>query len=220
MTTSRPDRILIFGGTFDPPHLAHARLPPIAAGALGCDRIIYVPAAINPLKAAGPTAPPHHRLAMLRLAVRGIREAEIDTQELDRPGPSYTVDTLTALHARFGPDVHLFLLIGADAALDFERWKDWRRILELAEPAVMPRPPHPRKQLIEAFRAQDDLERAAYWIAHIVEVPYLDISATDVRSRLESGGDLAGLLDLAVIEYIRAHGLYEPKNGTGTFSGA
>ena len=162
--------ILIFGGTFDPPHLAHTLLPPVAARLLGCDRIIYIPAALNPLKTDTPPTPAAHRLAMLRLAIGDVEHAEIDTLELDRAGPSFTVDTLTIMRERFGADRRMHLLIGADAALSFERWKDWRRILQLAEPAVMPRPPWPPEALVQDFRARFDDEMAGFWIAHVIDV--------------------------------------------------
>ncbi len=207
MADSAPG-ILIFGGTFDPPHLAHTRLPPVAARRLGCDRVIYVPAALNPLKTDTPPTPATHRLAMLRLATRDVEHAEIDTLELDRAGPSFTVDTLTIMRERFGAERRLHRLIGADAAISFERWKDWRRILELAEPAVMPRPPWPREALEREFCASFDDELAEFWIAHLIDVPYLDASATEVRTRMDAGADLRGLVDDQVAEYIRKHNLY------------
>ncbi len=206
----REKRILIFGGTFDPPHLAHAKLPPIAAEALGCTRIVYIPAARNPLKTDAAPTSAAHRLAMLRRIVGPLpgANAEIDTLELDRDGPSYTVDTLKIMRARFGEGSKLHLLIGADQALSFDKWRNWPRLLQLAEPAVMPRPPWPREKLIEEFKGRFDAAQVDDWIARIVEVPYMDISATDVRLQLECGGDLTDLLDPAVIEYIQQHHLY------------
>jgi nicotinate (nicotinamide) nucleotide adenylyltransferase len=159
-------RVLVFGGTFDPPHLAHAQLPMLAAAQLGCDEILYVPAAINPLKSGTKLkpAPPEHRLAMLLLAVADVPGAKISTIELDRKGKSYTIDTLRALHKQQGNSVGsspsprlrarppapspapiFHLLIGADQALDFHRWKNWQEIIELATPAVMLRPPWSRR---------------------------------------------------------------------------
>lgn len=100
-----PQRILMFGGTFDPPHLAHAVLPAQAAVQLNCDVLLYVPAAINPLKANHPTAPDEERVAMLLLATADVPNAKISTIEVDRPGPSYTIDTLRALHVEYAPSV-------------------------------------------------------------------------------------------------------------------
>lgn len=103
---AHPRRVLIFGGTFDPPHRAHATLPAKAAERLGCDLILFVPAAISPLKARQPVASPEHRLAMLLLAIADVPNARISTIELDRAatqggGPSYTIDTLRALKAEY-----------------------------------------------------------------------------------------------------------------------
>ena len=127
-------RVLIFGGTFDPPHLAHTTLAARAAALLECDNILFIPAAINPLKVNHPPASNEHRLAMLRLAIAEIPNAKTSTIELDRPGPSYTVDTLRSLKASRHQGIEasrenanaFFLLIGADQALDFHRWKEWR----------------------------------------------------------------------------------------------
>lgn len=201
-------RLLVFGGTFDPPHLAHTMLPPIVARRLGCLRIIYVPAAANPLKTDQPAAAARHRLAMLRRAVVDVPGAEISTIELDRPGPSYTIDTLESLHLELDPGTEVFLLIGSDQAIGFHDWKDWSRILQLATPAVMVRPPLD----LDAFRGRIeeryDAAETTRWMGWAVAVPQLDICATGLRERLGSGGDARGLLQPTVLAYIREHGLY------------
>ena len=203
------NKLLIFGGTFDPPHRAHTVLPPLVAKHIDCDRILYVPAALNPLKMDHPPTPAHHRVAMLRIALASVADAEICTIELERPGPSFTVDTLQSLHEQHGPGVQLRLLIGSDQALEFVEWKDWQHILELATPAVLLRPPLDREQ----FRAQvceaHPPELAERWGEWLVDTPKLDISATDLRDRLASDQGLDDLLDPGVPEYIREHGLYE-----------
>src|SRR5262245_2562362 len=167
------ERILIFGGTFDPPHLAHVTLPPLVARRLDCRRIVYVPAAVNPLKTQRPLTPAAHRLAMLRLAVAAVPDAEISTIELDRPPPSYTVDTLAAMRQRFGPDAVFCLLIGSDQALAFHKWRQWQRILELAVPAVMVRAPMDQEQfhaqLMEVYAAAE----AQRWLGWSVAVPQM-----------------------------------------------
>ncbi len=202
-------RVLIFGGTFDPPHLGHTALPPLVARRLGCTRIIYIPAAANPLKTGSPPTAVEHRLAMLRLALAQVPDAEISTIELDRPGPSYTIDTLRELRRQLGDGIDLSLLIGSDQALAFHDWKDWARLLELATPAVMVRPPLDeasfRKQLSDIY-PREEVER---WLTWATPVPQMDICATDLRRRLAAGGEVRGLLDPAVWAYIREHGLYQ-----------
>ena len=201
-------RLLVFGGTFDPPHLAHTMLPPIVARRLRCRRIIYIPAAANPLKADQPPTAARHRLAMLRHAVTDVPDAEISTIELDRPGPSYMVDTLNSLHAEFASGTKVFLLIGSDQAIGFHDWKDWPGILKLATPAVMVRPPLDLDGFRGLLGEHYDAAETSRWMGWAVAVPQLDICATGLRERLGSGGDARGLLQPTVLAYIREQGLY------------
>ena len=201
-------KLLIFGGTFDPPHRAHTVLPPLVAQRIECARILYVPATLNPLKMDHPPTPAHHRVAMLRIALASVANAELCTIELERPGPSFTVDTLESLHEQYGPGVQLRLLLGSDQALEFVRWKDWQRILELATPAVLLRPPLDHAQFHAQLRAAHPPDFADRWLDWIVATPQLDISATELRDRLASDEGLDELLDPGVLEYIREQELY------------
>jgi nicotinate-nucleotide adenylyltransferase len=203
-----PARILLFGGTFDPPHRAHVELPAIVADELGCQRIVYVPAARNPLKTDEQPTPDEHRLAMLELAIRDLPHAEISTIELERGGSSYFVETLEALRAQFGDEVDLRFLIGADQALAFKRWKDWQRILDLATPAVMQRPPYDTAAFAEQLADSFDEYEVQRWLSWMVETPMIDIRATEIRTRLARGEDVGDALDPAVASYIREHELY------------
>jgi len=204
----KPQRILIFGGTFDPPHRAHVQLPALVARQLGCGRIIYIPAAQSPLKSQAPLTAAEHRLAMLELAIGEVRDAEISTIELDRGGPSYFIDTVAALREQFGKEADLRFLIGADQALEFHHWKDWPDILRVAAPAIILRPPWTRQMLGEAMRKEYGADEAARWLAWLVDTPLLDISATAIRRRLVEGERVDDLLDPVVIGYIRTHRLY------------
>lgn len=206
-------KLLIFGGTFDPPHRAHTVLPPLVAQRIDCDRILYVPATLNPLKMDHPPTPAHHRVAMLRMAIASVANAEICTIELERPGPSFTVDTLQSLHEQHDADIQLRLLLGSDQALEFVKWKDWRRILELATPAVLLRPPLDRSQFHAQVCKAHPPDLAERWCDWIVDTPKLDISATELRDRLASDEGLDELLDPGVLEYIRDHQLYAEGGG-------
>lgn len=201
---------LIFGGTFDPPHRAHLELPSAAAQAVGADVIVYVPAAQNPLKSAGDTSSAAHRLRMLELALAGRDDVIISTVELDRGGTSFFVDTLEALitggHARDGD--HWWFLIGADNMLTFKRWRSWERILELAQPVVLVRPPHDRASLETALHRTYPPDEAAWWADRIVEAPTIEASATDVRERLARGEPVDDVVPDRVAAYARDHGLY------------
>lgn len=140
--------LLVFGGSFDPPHFYHTLVPLSIVNRLYGPGgwLLYIPAAKSPLKAAGPVAPDEHRLAMLKLALDLPGPRSIWTDELDRAAhdparPSYTIDTLRRLRKIIRPSIKLRLLIGADQAALFHRWKDYRAILRLAEPIVMARDP-------------------------------------------------------------------------------
>lgn len=214
---TRPLSTLLFGGTFDPPHLAHVELPMLVADEIACDRVLYVPAAINPLKAKTPPTPQEHRLAMLEIALRDQPRASISTIELERDGPSYFVDTLEEIaeqeedagdaEGRSGATRRF--LIGADQAVQFHRWRSWERILELAEPAVMLRPPWDEASFHAALtEAGTDESARDAWMRRIVIAPLRDIDGTTIRRLLREGEDVSHLLDPAVLAYIHRHGLY------------
>ena len=210
-----PQRILLFGGTFDPPHRAHVELPQLAAEKLQCDRIVYIPAAINPLKRDTPPTDDEHRLNMLRLAIQDLSNAEISTIELQRGGASYFVETVQAMRQRFGEDADIRFLIGADSAAEFHKWKNWQHILELATPVVMLRPPWDRDALRAALREVHPPALVEQWMSWLIDLPMRDISATEIRQRMHTGNRLAELLDPKVIEYIYEHHLYMERSATG-----
>jgi nicotinate-nucleotide adenylyltransferase len=205
------NNILIFGGTFDPPHLAHTVLPPLVAERIGCRKIVYIPAALNPLKADTPPTANHHRLAMLRAATETVPNAVIDTIELDREGPSYMVDTLQKLRTRYGKSVQLRLLIGADQALDFHRWRDWQKIIDLAPPVVMLRPPWKYEAYLAELNQRYSSDEVQQWIDWTIPLPMIDISSTEIRKRIERGENLTEILAPAVVQYIQAHRLYSDQ---------
>ncbi|MEZ6191159.1 MAG: nicotinate (nicotinamide) nucleotide adenylyltransferase [Phycisphaerales bacterium] len=200
--------IILFGGSFDPPHVAHVALPMAAREAIGAEVVAYIPAAKAPHKLDKLQTDPKHRLAMLRLALGNEKHAVILTDEIDRAAggePSYTVDTLTVLRERLGDDVKLRLLIGADQVRIFDQWRDPKRIIELAEPLVMVRPPDDRASLLASL--PDDQAREA-WASRLVDVPAVDVSSTQIRERVARGEPITGMVDDAVERYIYQHGLY------------
>ncbi len=201
-------RVLLFGGSFDPPHRAHVELAACAAAVAGCDRIVYIPSAHSPLRLAPPDTSPEHRVAMLRLATRDQPNAEISTIELDRGGVSYFIDTLEAIRAEADDATELCFLVGSDQALHFPRWKDWRHILEIADPVVLIRPPWTRESLVKALIDVYGERDAQRWIDAIAETPLFAISSTVLRNDLENGEPRHEGLDPAVAAYIADHGLY------------
>ena len=199
-------RLLIFGGSFDPPHRAHVHLPEQVRQAIEADVVVYLPAGRAPHKLDKVQTDPAHRLAMLRLALAdavAASTAVVLDDEIRRVAadgrPSYTVDTLEALKQRIAPGAEMRLLIGTDQVNIFESWKDWQRILQLAEPVVMVRPPE----------TVDDVPEA--WRPRVVEVPAMDVSSTEVRRRVAAGEPLGQTVAADVADYIGAHGLYRPQ---------
>jgi nicotinate-nucleotide adenylyltransferase len=200
-------RVLLFGGTFDPPHRGHLELAAHVRDTLGFDRVIFVPAGQNPLKTDRPT-PATHRLAMLRRALEGCRAMEVSTVELDRAGPSFWVDTLRKLRLALGPETKLHFLIGADAALAFDRWRDHGMILELAEPLVLLRPPWTRDAFVLELLSRYGDEVGTRWARRIVDAPLIDISASAIRQALRDGADVGDAVPAPVLAYIREHDVY------------
>jgi nicotinate-nucleotide adenylyltransferase len=202
--------VLIYGGAFDPPHRAHVQLPPRARDAIGADLLLYVPAAAAPLK-EGPAASNMDRIGMLEAALEGEPDIAIATLELERGGSSYTIDTLEHITSR-RPNLTLRLLIGADQARQFHEWKQAREIIELAEPAVMLRPPaEEAEDLLEDMAPHWSESETASWRRRLVELPAIDASSTRARellARSPADPELERLLTAPVRAYIRRNKLY------------
>ena len=208
-TPPRPtSTVLLFGGTFDPPHRAHIQLPLAAASAIGAEEVRFIPAKINPQKSTTPPTSVEHRVAMLEAALEGTPHARISRIEVDHPGPSYTVDTLRRMVRE--PDcqgVTLRLLIGADQALNFRTWKEWQSVEEIAEPVVMPRPPHTRTTLETEYERLHP-GQSARWMARTLELPMLEDCSTDIRTMIDRGDPLDSVLFPKVERYVHEHQLY------------
>ena len=199
---SRPDRshrIGIFGGTFDPPHVGHTRVAADVADFLGLERVLWIPAGEPPHKPSGRVSPAAVRLEMVRAAVRADRRFEACTLEYDRPGPSFTVDTLETLR-RAMPEADLVLIVGADQFADLGAWRDPERIVALATLAVMDR------DGASARMAPPELAGAER--ARTVPVRRVDVSSTRIRQLVREGRDVSGLVPPGVLDIIEREGLY------------
>jgi nicotinate-nucleotide adenylyltransferase len=192
----RSARIGLFGGTFDPPHNAHVALAGAALAALRLDEVCWIPAG-QPWQKAREITAAVHREAMVRLAIDGQPRFVLDRSELEREGPSYTLDTVRAF-ARAQPRAQLFLIIGADQYAGLHTWRDWQALLCLVTLAVANRP-----GAVSAVDAQ--VRRLAH---QVVPLPMQDISATDIRARVARGQGIAALVPAAVARYIESHHLY------------
>jgi len=189
-------RVGVFGGTFDPVHVGHLAIAHAALESVPLDRVLFVLAKRSPLKERGPVASEGDRLKMLELAIANEPRFAVSRLELDREGPSYTVDTLERLA---GKD-ELFLILGSDAISDLPRWKDPDRIARLATLVVAERPGAPE-------RVGD---------APIVrfDAPRLDISSRELRARAARGRSLRYLVPEPVLQHIEARGLYRAEGPT------
>ena len=188
-------RIGLLGGSFDPPHTGHLLVAGDALTALRLDRVVFIPAATQPLKAGQAGATPSQRLAMVDLLVGGEPCMEASSMEIDRGGLSYTVDTLTALAAEL-PGADLFWLVGADVTQTFAKWRSPERIVELATLVVLQR--------------TDDVPELSGLPGspQLLSTRRIDISSTEIRRRVREGKSIRGFVPDSVAEFIASERLY------------
>jgi nicotinate-nucleotide adenylyltransferase len=185
-------RLGLLGGSFNPIHHGHLITAARAAEAVGLDRVLFIPAALSPLKNGHDLAPAGDRLAMLRAALRGNPIFEASELELRRGGVSYTIDTLRELKSR--TRARLYWILGTDAARLLPRWKSIDEVRRLAEFVIVTRP----GDRVSPKRPKD----------HIVKAPLLEISSSEIRQRVRKGLSVRYLLPDSVERYIRRKGLY------------
>jgi nicotinate-nucleotide adenylyltransferase len=198
-------RLGVFGGTFDPIHLAHLVLAEQCREQGRLDEVRFVLAARPPHKPE-PLTPFAQRAEMLALAISGQPAFRVEELERDRPGLSYTVDTLEELHRR-QPDAELVLIVGSDSLHDLPMWYQPVRILELAELLVAARPDNPVLSA-EKLGAMLKLNENASLRMQIAEVPLIALASRDLRRRMREGRSVRYLVPRAVEAYIEDRGLY------------
>ncbi|MCS6976233.1 MAG: nicotinate-nucleotide adenylyltransferase [Gemmatales bacterium] len=189
-------RLGVFGGSFDPVHYGHLILAENSREAARLDLVLFVPAPRPPHKLDREQTPFFRRVEMLELAIAGHPAFQVSQIEKDRPGPSFTVDTLTQLQAE-RPEAELFLLLGSDSLQDFPLWYQPERIAELATLVVTLRP-----------GAEKPTNLPSHFRVLWVDAPRIDISSTDIRNRVRTGRTIRYLLPRAVECYIETHRLY------------
>jgi nicotinate-nucleotide adenylyltransferase len=195
-----PRRLGVFGGAFDPPHLAHRALAEVALAELQLDELRVLPTG-QAWHKTRPLTPAHHRLAMAELAFADLPGLVLDDREIRRAGPSYTLDTLRELQAE-QPGAELFLVMGKDQADALPSWRNWQEIVHFAIICVADRDALTGKET----KFVPPVEMAARF--HKLHMPAMDISATGIRSRIASGQDVAPLVSASVARYIEHHHLY------------
>jgi len=209
------EQIVLFGGTFDPVHNGHLIAARAVAEQCGYESVTLVPSAMAPHK--GPAgASDADRLAMLKLAIAGEGLFEISEIELQRTGPSYTVDTLRELQQASGRDDRIHVVIGADMLADLPNWHKAWEVVELALFVVAARPPWHREMdsVAEVLSNRFGRKTAGGLLAGLHTTPLIDISSSDIRHRVSRGLSIRYLVPDAVEDYVAAHGLYSegPKD--------
>lgn len=189
-------RIGMLGGSFDPPHIGHLLIAVDAFEALALDKLVFIPAAIQPLKAGQSVASPNDRLEMVRRLVGGDPRFDVDAIEAERPGLSFSVDTVTAYADRY-PAAERFFLVGADVVESFGAWREPDRIARLAQIVVVRRGNEETKG--------GEAERRGF---RQLETRRIDVSSTEIRARIRAGQSIHGFVPPAVAEYIATAGLY------------
>lgn len=199
-----PRRIGVLGGTFDPPHIGHLWLATLAADAMDLDRVLFMPAAQPPHKASEGVSRATDRLLMTRMAIGADAVLGLTAIEMEREGPSYTIDSVAELQALHGPDVQLFLVMAADSLAAIDTWREPDQLLERIEWIVGPRPGAP---LPDRSTLEDRFGAAARRI-HLLSGPSLDVSSSEIRARVADGRAIRYLVPRGVEELIVDRGLY------------
>lgn len=192
-------RVGILGGTFDPPHAAHAAMARAARERLGLERVLFMPAPAPPHKRPGALSNYAHRLAMARIAVDGLAGVEVSRFEERRAGPSYSADTLRSYRDETGDEV--YFIIGSDSLAELATWHDPAAVLSLCTLVVFLRPDHPIRL---------DVPGPAELV--VFEEPSTDLSSTAVREAARRGEPIDGLVSDGVLRYIRENGLYTQES--------
>ena len=211
-------RIGLFGGTLNPIHFGHLRSAEEIREALELDEVWFVPAAFPPHKQSETLTPFSNRLAMVKLATASVDYFKVLSLEMDRPGPSYSIDTLRELRRLHDSETKFFFIIGSDAFLDIETWKDYSHLTDFASLVVMGRRHGDLEMAHEvisrAFPAHCVQDKKAIYVApgreaiHLNSVTHLAISATDIRRRARTGLSVRFLVPEAVRRYMTENSIY------------
>ncbi len=194
----------VLGGTFDPIHNGHIIVAEEARARLNLAKVLLVPAGQPWLKEDSPILAAKHRIQMVRLAIAGHPYFKLSTMEIDRPGSSYTVDTMAELQAKLSAADQLFFILGWDNLAQFPQWKEPSRLIKMCRLVAVPRPGYSLPDL-------DSLEVLIPGLSQrllLLDKPEVDISATEIRKRVAQGLSIRHLVPEPVDEYIRKHKLY------------
>ena len=194
----------VLGGTFDPVHNGHLIVAGEVMAGLGLAAVIFVPAGQPWLKADWLITPAEHRLQMLRLALADKPDFKISTVEIERAGPSYTVDTMAELREKAGSDDELFFILGQDNLAQIPQWQEPSRLMEMCYLVAVNRPGAPRPKLKSLEKSLPGISPRVM----LLDRPEIDISASDIRERVARGLSVRHLVPEPVNRYIKENGLY------------
>ncbi len=209
MTKDPPQRLGIFGGSFDPVHYAHLLLAESCREQCRLDQVWLLPTASAPHKLQRSATGARHRIEMLRLALGGHDALHVNTLEIERGGISYTFETLESIHRQL-PETKLFFLMGADSLEDLPRWREPRRICQLAVPVAVRRAGSPEPSY-ESLRHLVDVDRLKIFEESQVTMPIVELASTDLRQRVALGQSIRYRTPRAVEKYIETSGLYRTR---------
>ena len=194
----------ILGGTFDPIHIGHLIAAEEARVTLGLSEVLFMLAGQPWLKNDRAILAAENRVEMVRLAIASNPHFKLSTMEVERPGESYSVDTLEELHRRYGPDRRWFFILGADSLLTLPQWKHPGRLVQLCHLVVVNRPDFPYRDMATLEETIPGVSRHVT----LMDMPEIGISSTDIRERVSQGRSIRYLVSPGVENYILEHGFY------------
>ena len=194
----------VLGGTFDPMHLGHLMVAGGARTQLNLAEVLFVPAGQPWLKVNNVISAAEHRVQMVRLAIADKPGLKLSTREIERAGPSYTVDTMAEVRAKLGAEDKLFFILGWDNLAQLPQWREPARLIKMCRLVAVPRVGYPVPDLDFLEAAIPGLSRSTI----LLETPRIDISASEVRGRVARGLSIHHLVPEAVEKYIKEHKLY------------
>jgi len=197
----------VLGGTFDPIHIGHLVVAEEVRARLNLAEIIFVPAGQPWLKVDSPLSAAEHRVEMVRLVIADKPYFKLSTMEIERAGPTYTVDTIAELKAQLGAGDELFFILGWDNLAELPLWRQPSRLIEMCRLVAVPRPGSPRPDL----KALEAVIPGLSQRVTLIDKPEIDISASAIRNRVARGLSIRHLVPEPVDEYIRQHKLYLMK---------
>ena len=194
----------VMGGTFDPIHMGHIIVAEEARTRMNLAETLFVPACLPWLKTDSPISAAEHRVEMVRLAIADKPYFKLSTVEIERGGPSYTVDTVAGLRGQIGAEDELFLILGWDSLAELPRWHEPSRLIEMCRLVVVPRPGYSRPELESLDESLPGISQRVMFF----DKPEMDISASNIRERVAKGLSVHHLIPRPVNRYIKEHGLY------------